>query len=209
MHLRAAPANADAGALAALVVLQRKGRVLDAMTDAFAAVRRSVDDGGRALLDQLSTTTARLARIALNAADDASAGERQRSIGELEAEKERIEEELAAYSSELRAQMQPVTLEAVQAVLPERAALLEFVIFRPFDPKAETNADGVRATALRRLCRAEECRAARCGPRSRRSHRPGDRCAAAGGTRSDADRRERTCARRPRCADATLAHRLW
>ena len=49
LHLHAAPGNADAGALAALVVLQRKGRVLDAMTDTFSAVRRSVDDsGGRA-----------------------------------------------------------------------------------------------------------------------------------------------------------------
>ena len=70
-----------------------------------------------------------------------SAGERQRSIAELEAEKERIEVELAAYSSELRTQIQPVTLEAVQAALPEDAALLEFAIFRPFNPKAETIAD--------------------------------------------------------------------
>ena len=56
--------------------------------------------------------------------------------------------ELAAYSSELRAQIQPVTLDAVQAALPEGAALLEFAIFRPFDSKAETSAEayGPRAT---------------------------------------------------------------
>jgi len=142
LHLHGAPGDADAGALAALVVLQRKGRVLDAMTDAFSAVRRSVDDGGgRALLDQLNSTTARLARLALNAADDGSAGQRRRAIGELEAEKERLEVELGAYSSELRAQIQPVTLEAVQAALPGDAALLEFAIFHPFDPKVEVNAD--------------------------------------------------------------------
>ena len=141
LHLRTAPGDADAGALAALVVLQRKGRVLDAMTDAFSAVRRGVDDTGRALLDQLNGTTRQLARVALNAASETSAGERQRSIAELEAEKERIEVELAAYSSELRTQIQPVTLEAVQAALPEDAALLEFAIFRPFNPKAETITD--------------------------------------------------------------------
>jgi len=142
LHLRAAPGDADAGALAALVVLQRKGRVLDAMTDAFSAVRRSVDDGGgRALLNLLNSTTARLARLALNEADDGFAGQRQRAIGELEAEKERLEVELGAYSSELRAQIQPVTLESVQAALPEDAALLEFAIFHPFDPKIEINAD--------------------------------------------------------------------
>jgi tetratricopeptide (TPR) repeat protein len=142
LHLHGAPDDAEAGALAALVVLQRKGRVLDAMTDAVSAVRRSVDDGGgRALLDQLNSTTARLARLALNAADDGSAGQRQRAIGELEAEKERLEVELGARSSALRAQIQPVTLEAVQAALPEDAALLEFASFRPFDPKVGVHAD--------------------------------------------------------------------
>ena len=34
-----------------------------------------------------------------------------------------------------------MTLEAVQAALPEDAALLEFAIFRPFDPKAEVSAE--------------------------------------------------------------------
>ncbi len=142
LHLHGAPANAEAGALAALVVLQRKGRVLDAMSDTFATVRRRVDDSaGRALLDQLNSTTTRLAGLALNAADSASVDERQRSIGELEAEKERLEVELGAYSGELRAQIQSVTLEAVQAAMPDDAALLEFALFHPFDPKAEVNAE--------------------------------------------------------------------
>ncbi len=140
LHLHGAPTDAEAGALAALVVLQRKGRVLDAMTDVFAAVRRREDDSrGRALLDQLNSTTARLARLALNAPDGASADERQRSIGELETEKERLEVELGAHSGELGARIQPVTLEGVQAALPEDAALLEFAVFRPFDPSVEAN----------------------------------------------------------------------
>ena len=37
--------------------------------------------------------------------------------------------------------MQPVTLEAVQAAIPDGAALLEFAVFRPFDPTAERNAE--------------------------------------------------------------------
>ena len=142
LHLHLAPDDAEAGALAVLVVLQRKGRVLDAMTDAFAAVRRRADDsGGRALLDQLNSTTARLARLALTVADVASADERRRSIDELEAEKERLEVELGAHSSALRAQLQPVTLDAVRAAVPEDAALLEFAVFRPFDPKADVSAE--------------------------------------------------------------------
>ncbi len=42
---------------------------------------------------------------------------------------------------EFRAQNQPVTVEAVQAAMPADAALLEFAIFRPFDPKAERNVE--------------------------------------------------------------------
>ena len=141
MHLRDAPDDSDAGALATLVVLQRKGRVLDAMTDAFAAVRRRVDDNrSRVLLTELNNTTGRLARLAFTATDGVSPDERRRSITELETEKERLEAELGEYS-ELRGQIRPVTLEAVQAAIPDDAALVEFVIFRPFDPKAEVSSD--------------------------------------------------------------------
>ena len=142
LHLNRAPGDPDVSALAALVVLQRKGRVLDAMTDAFAAVRQRVtDDGDQALLDQLKTTTAQLARVALSTPSQQRQAERQRSIRELEARKEELEAELSDHNAEFRAQMQPVTLEAIQTVLPDEAALLEFVVFRPFDPRAERNAD--------------------------------------------------------------------
>ena len=48
---------------------------------------------------------------------------------------------MSAHSAEFRARRQPVTLEAVQAAIPDDAALVEFAVFRPFDPKAERNAD--------------------------------------------------------------------
>ena len=142
LHLLEGGGNADAGALAALVLLQRKGRVLDAMAGTFAAVRqRVVDVRDKELLDQLKDTTARLARLALGAANPASAEQREHAITTLEADKERLEAELSEHSAEFRAQVRPVTLEAVQAAIPGDAALLEFAIFRPFDPRAERNAE--------------------------------------------------------------------
>jgi CHAT domain-containing protein len=136
MHLRAAPGDPDASTLAALVVLQRKGRVLDAMTDAFAAGRRLDDSHVRNVLNQWNSATSRLARLAFTTTEAVTPEERQRSIKALEIEKERLEAELSQYG-ELRAQVQPVTLETVQAAIPEDAALLEFAVFRPFDPTAE------------------------------------------------------------------------
>jgi CHAT domain-containing protein len=142
LHLVSAAGNANAASLAALVLLQRKGRVLDEMADTFAGVRQRVANlRDRDLLDQLKETTAQLARFALREADARRAGQGQQTIRELEARKERLEAELSAHSAEFRAQMRPVTLEAVQAAIPNAAALLEFAIFRPFDPRAERNAE--------------------------------------------------------------------
>src|SRR5262249_33997142 len=36
---------------------------------------------------------------------------------------------------------QAVTVEAVQAAIPEDAALVEFAVYRPFDPRAERNSE--------------------------------------------------------------------
>ena len=138
LHLREAPMNNDASALSALVVLQRKGRVLDAMTDTFAAVRQRVGDrADRALLDQLNATTAELAQVAFGRSGAMGRDERRKAIHDLEARKERLEAELSEHSAELRAQMRPVTLEAVQAAMPDHAVLLELAVFRPFDPRVE------------------------------------------------------------------------
>src|SRR5262249_22474081 len=66
--------------------------------------------------------------------------QRRQRIKDLETKKERLEQELSAHSAEFRAQMLPVTLAAVQAAIPDDAALVEFAVFRPFNPKIEHNA---------------------------------------------------------------------
>jgi CHAT domain-containing protein/tetratricopeptide (TPR) repeat protein len=146
LHLTQAPENRDASSLAALVLLQRKGRVQDAMADVFAAVRHRVDDAGdRALMDQLGDTQARLARISLDASGRTSLDERMRLVVELESRRERLEATLSAHIAEFRADTQPVTVEAVQAALPENAALVEFAVFRPFDPWASRDLEAYGA----------------------------------------------------------------
>jgi CHAT domain-containing protein len=140
-HLRLAPESHDAASLAALVLLQRKGRVLDAMTDVFAAVRQRADVEDRSLMDRLNETTAQLARLVLDRPSAAAPPNLEPSLTQLEARKEQLEATLSEHSAEFRAQTRPVTLDAVQDALPDDAALLEFAVFRPFDPKAERNAE--------------------------------------------------------------------
>jgi CHAT domain-containing protein/Tfp pilus assembly protein PilF len=139
LHLLQGANRPDAASLAALVILQRKGRVQDAMTDVFASVRQRVSDPrDRAVMDELRETTAHLARIVVGNPNAASADLRE-SIAELELRKEQLEAALSQRSAEFRAELNPVTLEAVQSAIPADAALVEFAVFRPFDPVAERN----------------------------------------------------------------------
>jgi len=52
-------------------------------------------------------------------------------LADVEAETERLEAEIGARSAAFRADSQPVTLEALQAMVPESAALIEFARYRP------------------------------------------------------------------------------
>ena len=141
LNLDLAPHDPDTTALALLVLLQRKGRVLDAMSDTFATLRQRVDDPqDRDLLERWNRTTMRLAQLALN-----GQGRGEATIAQLEDEKEQLEAQLGARSAEFRARAQPVTLDAVQTAMPEHSVLVEFAVFRPFDPKADRNSDAYAA----------------------------------------------------------------
>jgi CHAT domain-containing protein len=142
LHLEQAPHDPRAASLAALVVLQRKGRVLDAMTDMFETLRqRDGDPHDSTLFDQLQRITAELAKTALSADVPAEPDEQQRTIAVLETQREQLEAALSVHSAEFRADTQAVTVETVQSAIPEDAALLEYAVFRPFDPRAERNAE--------------------------------------------------------------------
>jgi CHAT domain-containing protein len=53
----------------------------------------------------------------------------------------RLEGEVSARSSEYRAQAQPVSVEAVQRALPAGTTLVEFAVYRPYNPKSRSRAE--------------------------------------------------------------------
>ena len=135
-HVALAPNDRRAAALATLVLLQRKGRVLDAVAFNMKALREHADADDQKLLDQLNMASSELAKLVLNGLQKRSPAEYQKQLAAREAEKEKLEAEISARSAEFRAQSQPVTLDAVQAAIPPDAALVEFAVYRPYDPKA-------------------------------------------------------------------------
>ncbi|HEU4388473.1 MAG TPA: CHAT domain-containing protein, partial [Blastocatellia bacterium] len=91
------------------------------------------------LLKQFNESTADLARLVLNGPRSLSIEEHRTRVHELEERKERLEDEISRVSAEFRAHSQPVTLSAVRAAIPPKTALIEFAVYRPFDPRAENN----------------------------------------------------------------------
>jgi CHAT domain-containing protein/Tfp pilus assembly protein PilF len=135
LHIQHAPASQDAARLALTALLRRKGRVLDAMTDSLAALRRSLDPGDRERLDRLGSVYSELAVRASRGLEKASPERYRKELAALEKARQTLEADIAQRSAAFRAEQHPVTLAEVQAKIPEGAALVEIARYRPFDPR--------------------------------------------------------------------------
>jgi CHAT domain-containing protein/Flp pilus assembly protein TadD len=137
LHLRSAPADPVARNLAATLILQRKGRVLDATSQNLNALRSRFNAEDQALLYRLTETRSQIARLVLRGPQRMTAERYQASIKELEDQAERVEDYISRRSDEFRVQYQPVTLEGVRTAIPPDAALIEFASYRPFNARAK------------------------------------------------------------------------
>lgn len=146
LHSRDAPNNPEAIRLALSTILRRKGRVLDAMQDQVEALRGHLNPRERALLEQLITARGRLAALVLRGRDKADPAQYQAAVAKIGAEVERLEAAVSAGSAEFRAAAQPVTLAHVREALPVGAALVELMMYRPFNVRARSRAERYEAT---------------------------------------------------------------
>jgi CHAT domain-containing protein/Tfp pilus assembly protein PilF len=136
LHILYAPRDPVARSLAATLILQRKGRALDATSESLNALRSRFNQEDRALLDRLTDARSQIARLVLDGPQRMNAEQYRDRVKTLEEQAEKFEAEISRRSDEFRAQSLPVTLEAVQAAIPDAAALIEFASYRPFNPKA-------------------------------------------------------------------------
>ena len=138
LHLRYAPNDSMARNLAATLILQRKGRALDATSQNLNALRGRFNAEDQALLDRLTETRSLIARLALGRPQKMTAEQHRDRIKALEDEADKNEADISRRSDEFRAQFLPVTLETVRAAIPLDSALIEFASYRPFNAKATT-----------------------------------------------------------------------
>jgi CHAT domain-containing protein len=127
LHVNHAPQNAAAARVALTAVLQRKGRALDVMTDQIANLRRHAKPEDQKLLDQLAQAVSACATFEME-------GVRRRDEkAQLDATIEKLQTQISERNAEIRAQMQSVTIPAVQKLIPPDYALVEIAAYQPYD----------------------------------------------------------------------------
>jgi tetratricopeptide (TPR) repeat protein len=137
-HLQSAPQNSEAAKLAFTTVLQRKGRILDSVSNNVQRLRQNLQPEDQELLDDLNTFRAALVNLFYSEQNTLSAEEFKTQVSTLKTKIDELENTLAQRSTEFRAEVQPITTEAVQALIPADSALVEFVHYYPYDSKANS-----------------------------------------------------------------------
>jgi CHAT domain-containing protein len=135
-HLQAAPQNLEAARLAFNTVLQRKGRILDAVANNVQRLRQNLQPADQKIFDDLNIAYAELANLLYDKQSALSGEELKAQVTTLEAKIDEWESTLAQHSTEFQAEVQPITIESVQALVPADAALVEFVRYSPYSPTA-------------------------------------------------------------------------
>jgi CHAT domain-containing protein/lipopolysaccharide biosynthesis regulator YciM len=125
--------------LAVTTVLQRKGRVQDALADTMKVLRQHLSPDSGRLLNDLDRVSSRLARLVLGGPQQTPIEEHAKRINALKEQQEHLEAEISLRSAEFRVSAQAVTLDAVRAALPEDCILLEFVDYSRFLAQGPTD----------------------------------------------------------------------
>jgi CHAT domain-containing protein/Tfp pilus assembly protein PilF len=141
LHVQHAPSDVGAARLALTILLRRKGRVLDAVTDGLAALRRSLSRSDQALVSKLASIYSELATEASRGPGGASPEKYRRDLAALERDRQSLEAAVAQRSAAFRAEQRLLTLADVAAAIPEGAALVEIARYRPFNPRAEARSN--------------------------------------------------------------------
>ena len=138
LHLGDMASNAEAAQAALTTVLQRKGRLLDLFTTARQSLRQQLTPEGQALLEELDQAHGELSRLTFQppGAGGLSPDAYTQQVAALEAKIADLQEDLTRYSQQFQLLSQPIELTAIQSLLPASSALVEFVRYRAYDPKA-------------------------------------------------------------------------
>jgi tetratricopeptide (TPR) repeat protein len=136
-NLQSASNKSEATHLALKTILQRKGRILDVLTNSLQILRQQINDPeSQTLLEQLIQKQTQLSNLIFQKTENIKSPEIHRQqLTNLQSETQQLEDKLSRRSAEFRNLSQPIILEAIQKLIPTNAALVEIVRYQPFNPK--------------------------------------------------------------------------
>lgn len=135
-HFQKVPNTSQVTRLALTTVLRRKGRVLDAVSNNVQTLRQHLTRSDQSLLEQLNTLRTKLTQLIFQRVGNTPIVQYRTTISTLKTQAEELENTLARRSAEFRIQSQPITITAVQQQIPKEAALVELVLYQPYNFKA-------------------------------------------------------------------------
>ncbi len=131
LHLRVVPEHDAIAELALTTLLRRKNRVQDLVSQANAALRRSLSHDDLHLLDDLADVDSRLAVLSNRGPGPRGVEVHAQRLDEIDERRDRLWGKLAKHSALVESLEHPVTIRDVQTALPVDGALIEFVQYAP------------------------------------------------------------------------------
>ena len=148
-HLDAKTPIPGIEAVAFQAILQRKGRVLEAVTDGLQALRQGLEPKDQDLLDEWGAVRSQLANLVVGGIGTLSPEDYQAKIDALEFESKQLETTLGNRSSQFRSVSQEISLTNIQQQIPGNGALVEFITYVPrfLDDQGEQTYGALRYAA--------------------------------------------------------------
>jgi CHAT domain-containing protein len=111
------------------------------MSDSQRLLRQNLTPENQALFDEFAATNSQLAAL-IYKPPTRSTEDYRNQVASLKTKAEKLEAELSRRSAFFRTVTQPATIEAVQRLIPADAALVEFVLYKPYlNSKGATKSD--------------------------------------------------------------------
>ncbi|HVF46610.1 MAG TPA: CHAT domain-containing tetratricopeptide repeat protein, partial [Pyrinomonadaceae bacterium] len=135
-------AGSKARELAVAAVLQRKGRVLDALASTANLLSRQASAEEMLLLQRLNDTNARLSAVSLNGPQNMKPEEYRKQVSEIQKEKDSLEIEISRRTAGFFQPSKIASPPAIRSLIPSDAVLVEFVTYRPIAKDSAAAGDG-------------------------------------------------------------------
>ncbi len=137
LHLQLAPNNAKASHLALTGIFQRKGRILDSLTDNFNRLQQNLNSDLQGKLNQLANLRSQQSTLLYSNISATNPTQYRVNLKNLKQKSADLEAELNLHSTTFRQQNQAVTIEAIQNKIPANTTLIELIRYKPYNSKAK------------------------------------------------------------------------